>query len=241
MEWPESTDISCWYCVHPFEGSPISLPTKYDDKRRVFYVFGVFCTWGCAKKFNMERDSVTRTNCATLLSLLRHRLLAGSKSLDHRKYSIVTAPHRNRLRCFGGDLTIDQFRSGLQALERAQATGPVAFGNGELPETDCFGEFRTSAASLWGPDEVRTTRRCPVSAMLPCDDDAASDTSSRGQPRSVAVKKRGRQDNTSRVIDSINNAPSVKNQPYKLKRSKPVGDFTNTLFQSMKLKVERAD
>lgn len=241
MEWPRTTKYHCWYCVHAFDTCPVALPTRYDDRRKIFYVVGVFCTWGCAKKYNLERDSVNKTNSATLLTLLRHRLLGSQKYKDATSYSITIAPERNRLLCFGGDLTIEQFRSGLQSLVLEDIKSIVGLGNGEIPTTDRYGNF---SSDIWAQTahSIPSIKRCDNKPPPMYDNDGGDIAAQEVEPAQTQKPKRKNSDNQgspSIVLDSIVNAPSVKNQPYKLKRSKPIGNVTNTLFQSMKLKIEK--
>ena len=37
-DWPAATDVLCWHCCHAFDGPPLPLPIKYDDRRDVFHV-----------------------------------------------------------------------------------------------------------------------------------------------------------------------------------------------------------
>lgn len=239
MEWPQRTDIHCWYCTHPFDTCPVPLPVKYDEKRRVFYVIGIFCSFACAKRYNMERDCVTRGHCGTLLCLMRHKLIGGPWACDSSGYSIVCAPHRNRLRCFGGDYTIEEFRRNFQVLRVSDIKGAVDIGDGDIRLEDRHGGFATQASSLWdasGDRKMPGTRRCTVTPAPPVEVEEDVDTQSQVSKEADDGRRKERQ---RRVISNIVNAPVVRNQPYKLKRSKPVGDVNNTLFQSMQLKVEK--
>lgn len=174
MEWPANTSTCCWHCTYPFETAPVCVPNAYDDRRTVFYVAGTFCTWGCAYTFNLERDYSGRAITAMHLSELRRKILKTSSLCG-----IVPAPSRTTLKRFGGTLTIDEFRHGLQAL---------------------------------------------VHDSVPAD------------PAPIAVvplAHRVQRPITKRA------APAVE-QPYKLKRSKPMGNSGSTLFDSMMLRVERS-
>ena len=39
----------CWWCCHTFEGVPLSMPYKHDERRNKFYTSGNFCSWSCIK------------------------------------------------------------------------------------------------------------------------------------------------------------------------------------------------
>lgn len=116
--WPEHTDVLCWHCCHPFDGPPIPMPTKYDDKRHVFLVHGTFCSWSCVKKYNTcstSHLSGVRSMFITKMFLECTKGTTGSLvprlRLGQTKPIIVPAPPREALKAFGGWMTIDEFRS----------------------------------------------------------------------------------------------------------------------------------
>jgi len=94
----------CWWCCHPFEGTPLSMPYKHDERRNKFYTSGNFCSWSCMKTYVVDKYGCNRGG-----------LICGNMVMMRRKQfnkigTIKRAPHRQRLDVFGGDLTIDQFR-----------------------------------------------------------------------------------------------------------------------------------
>lgn len=250
VEWPRSTGVCCWYCTHPFDTAPICLPSRYDDKMKVFYVFGVFCTWGCAKRFNIERETHTASISATLLTLLRHRLIGQGAAMDPVRYSIKCAPNRNTLVRFGGSMAIEEFRDGLQSLTFEQAVGGVAVANGNASGSGCSDECVNEGSEVTGMWDrtidavpmrfVKRTRKLERGEEHKADGD---DTGMGGIKANVARAPTEQQQRrrAAVVLDSIVNAPPVKNQGYKLKRSKPLGPIGNTLFQSMNLRIESDD
>jgi hypothetical protein len=104
-DWPSSTDRWCWYCCHPFQGTPLPMPTKYDDKREVFHVMGTFCSWSCMKGFNLDSSSYMKPVNANNIALF-HKKCTGSLA------RIRSAPPRQCLSVFGGGMSIDEFRAG---------------------------------------------------------------------------------------------------------------------------------
>lgn len=224
MEWPLTTEFSCWNCVHPFDTVPVPLPVRYDPKTRIFYVIGIFCSWGCAKRYNMERESISKNQSVTLLSLLRHRVVGLPSGCDGgERNGITAAPFRSSLKCFGGPMTIEEFRSGLQPLLRVARPVPLASGN--LTRADA------ADRGLWDASDLRSVR-----CVQPCEYAQPSFAAASQEPAVVAPVREDLG-----LADSIVNAPSVRNQPYKLRRSKPVGNIGNTLFESMNVKVERVE
>lgn len=120
--WPRKVEIACWYCCHGFDTVPIPLPVAYDERRNVFSTMGWFCSFDCCKSFNLERNSVNRDRCCTLLSLFRSKIRAkelGRAPLSARTasaYGIKGAPVRRKLAMFGGPLSIEEFRRGAEVL-----------------------------------------------------------------------------------------------------------------------------
>ena len=106
VPWPESTDLLCWHCCHAFDTTPVPGVCASDDKRAIVKVCGVFCTWSCSKAW-MLRQGLHR-HVSTLRQIYR---AAGGQDT-----TIQPAPPREALCAFGGNIGIDEFRSGLQRL-----------------------------------------------------------------------------------------------------------------------------
>jgi hypothetical protein len=69
LDWPTRTDIHCWYDGFPFEGTPCSMPQKYDDKKKVWYIEGIFCSLSCVKSYIQERGG---SNIPQLMRRLKY-------------------------------------------------------------------------------------------------------------------------------------------------------------------------
>lgn len=104
-EWPESSDICCWWCCHQFDGCPCTLPIKYDALRKRFKFIGLFCSWNCVKSYNFDRPDHGKYENTTLITLLIQQLYGITKAI-----CIKPAPPRQCLEMFGGYMNIDQFR-----------------------------------------------------------------------------------------------------------------------------------
>ena len=102
-EWPMGSKLLCSHCCHAFTGQPIPAVTDYDARRDSFRLRKqCFCGWSCAKAFQMYEDPSVA--CEHLY-----------RSITNTSFTVVRpAPPRTRLRTFGGDLTIDQFRQGTE-------------------------------------------------------------------------------------------------------------------------------
>jgi hypothetical protein len=104
-EWPSSTQTSCYWCCHRFEGPPVGIPLKVVDGR--FFVYGCFCTLECAAayNFNSHESMDEMWERYSLLNLLAHRL-----NPERGRIKVACAPNRLSLIQFGGHMTIDDFR-----------------------------------------------------------------------------------------------------------------------------------
>jgi len=104
----------CFWCCHPFETRPIPLPVAYDDRTDRFKVIGNFCSWNCAKAYNITSNSYEWGHRCELLHMLYKRT-EGSRATR-----IATALPKTRLKIFGGNLDIGDFRilSGDAKCER---------------------------------------------------------------------------------------------------------------------------
>lgn len=103
--WPTSTDQWCWYCCHPFEGQPLPMPVKYDDRRDEFHVMGTFCSWACMKTYNhQESTSYLKSANANNITMF-HKRCTGVLA------PIRPAPPKQALRVFGGSMDIREFRA----------------------------------------------------------------------------------------------------------------------------------
>lgn len=103
-QWLEHTDVCCWWCCHNFDSVPIGMPTDFDKKSKKFKVKGVFCSFAC---MTMYRDiSARNVNTNALVAYMYSKLTA--EPIGSR---IQRAPLREALKMFGGELTIEEFRS----------------------------------------------------------------------------------------------------------------------------------
>ena len=111
IAWPPPhwREVDCNFCCHPFDTPPVPLPFFYDRKDDVWHVFGIYCSWNCAKAAIYEQQGF---NCGERVLLLEN--LARSRFQYRGSEPIVPAPPRSRLRKFSGPgpgtLTIEEFR-----------------------------------------------------------------------------------------------------------------------------------
>ena len=96
---PSSTKVHCFWCAHPFEGTPCFLPVK--EESGSYHVYGNYCTPQCGLAYLLYEhlDSHVRWERMALL---------------HRMYKcngrLYPAPPRESLVSFGGIYTIEDFR-----------------------------------------------------------------------------------------------------------------------------------
>ena len=131
--WPEKTDVACWHCCHTFDTKPIPLPTKYDEYRDIFFITGNFCSWECVKAFAIGEKKTSTEMDVMNITLMRKR---SENVLTH----IVPAPSRFRLKMFGGDLSIEQFRNVPSNIRHVT-----------LPKNMCFQPSRDHTIDISAP------------------------------------------------------------------------------------------
>jgi hypothetical protein len=99
---PQTSDVACFWCCHTFTNRPVVLPIR--DTGEYLQVTGNFCSpeCACAYLFDMRQDSHTRWEQLSLLYRIYGEACNGK---------IHPAPARNVLKHFGGNLTIQEYRS----------------------------------------------------------------------------------------------------------------------------------
>lgn len=122
LQWPLYSDKRCHNCAHFFDGVPVPLPVSRDDLRQVYFCEGKFCSWQCAKSFNMRETSPAgRGNRSMYISVLAYKTWIKLKNLaidaetkDKMKtycnFRLDPAPPRSKLVEFGGNMTIEEYR-----------------------------------------------------------------------------------------------------------------------------------
>ncbi len=103
QEWPDQTNIHCWWCCHQFDGPPCTLPEYI--RRDKFYVSGCFCSFNCAASYNFNKNDNTVWERYTLLNLMYKKLY------NVPFIKIEMAPPREVLKMFGGYMDINEFRN----------------------------------------------------------------------------------------------------------------------------------
>lgn len=99
----KETDILCFNCSHSFPNQPCFIPYDYCDKLKRYKLFGNFCSPNCAKSYAI--NSKIFSSKIYLIGDFYRKLYKNSS------LKIKPAPTILSLKCFGGPLTIEQFRS----------------------------------------------------------------------------------------------------------------------------------
>jgi hypothetical protein len=105
---PKKTEISCWWCDYTFDNFPVYIPNSY--KNNIYYVFGNFCSFNCAAKYN--RKMLNDHKCDTRYSLLcnlKYKITGDSSP-------IKLAEDRELLKSKGGKYTINNFRKSFNMI-----------------------------------------------------------------------------------------------------------------------------
>ena len=100
-----STSKLCWNCCHPFDDIPYvyGIPLKYINE--IFYTYGDFCSLECAARYVYEHFK--NKNMWEIFSLINLYNITINKDIT----KIEMAPSKLHLKSFGGDLTIEDYRS----------------------------------------------------------------------------------------------------------------------------------
>ena len=109
-QWPNSTDIKCWWCCHNFDNTPCGIPTKYDVENETFFVYGCFCSFNCALSYNFNTNIDKKWERAGFIKLLYNKTFNTNDDLDY-------APNKECLKEYGGYMTIEEFRNNTEKIK----------------------------------------------------------------------------------------------------------------------------
>jgi hypothetical protein len=109
-----SASLVCWHDCHEFSWEPCYLPTNVGKTRGcAVRGRGTFCSWSCAKAYASSNPAIA--SCKMGISLeanrSRRRFLGTQRGVEDVMY-IKALPAREKLRMFGGTMTIDEYRLG---------------------------------------------------------------------------------------------------------------------------------
>ena len=205
---PTSTSLACWHCAHDFEGAPCAVPASYTAARNEFAVYGCFCSWGCAKRYMIERPNY---ECAMRFALLNQL----ARSMNWEGGEIAPNPPAAALRRFGGPLSIEAFRAhGSDGRRTALVESPlvswplVVSGLGSAhptPEEAAAHPTPGEAAAQPTPGHLRGLRRPARPVAMPAEPPAQSGDglfAAHAERRRMASSKRKREEATTEQTDA---------------------------------------
>ena len=131
QKYQKKTNVLCWWCRHKFPGMPVGCPIKLREvwnsqngkggKHREFTLHGYFCSYPCALAYGQHmphKSPRLQLELRSYFRILIQEIHAGLKKNgdidDDKTYPIPElrpAPHFCVLKIFGGDKTIEEFRS----------------------------------------------------------------------------------------------------------------------------------
>jgi hypothetical protein len=105
---PKPTNYKCWWCDESFENLPAYIVNYY--RNCTYYVFGNFCSYNCALKYNIKmlKDFKVNTRHA-LTNSLRIKVTGNSQPIKF-------AGDREILKSKGGNISIEKFREGFSVM-----------------------------------------------------------------------------------------------------------------------------
>ena len=92
----------CLWCKYSFDNPAIELPEDYFNN--MFYCTGNFCSWNCAKSYNIDLNDLSTWKRESLLNLMYYKTYG-------EFVEILQAPSWLLLEDFGGILKINDFRN----------------------------------------------------------------------------------------------------------------------------------
>lgn len=105
---PELTDADCWWCDHGFDDLPVYLVNYY--RNGTHYIFGNFCSFNCALKYNIKMLKDFKCGTRHALTLNLRMKITGETG------SVKLADDRETLQSKGGTKSIDFFRHGFSIV-----------------------------------------------------------------------------------------------------------------------------
>ena len=94
-------NIKCYYCHHFFENKPFYIPLKYSEILNRYKLFGNFCSPNCAKSYCISNK---------ILENKLYLLCQFYRKIFGPDFKISPAPNFLKLKDYGGDLSIEEFR-----------------------------------------------------------------------------------------------------------------------------------
>jgi hypothetical protein len=100
-----NTDTKCWWCKNSFNCPNVTLPEQYFDD--TFYCIGNFCSYNCAKAYNIDLNDNNVWKRESLLNLMYYKTYNVNKHIEPSPTWII-------LKEFGGFMTINEYRKNFE-------------------------------------------------------------------------------------------------------------------------------
>lgn len=129
--WQKKSNLTCWNCTLPFTTIPVFIPKVIEpispknkmERESIFgkkfsiSVEGVFCSFGCTRQYIETHNYSISERIETINKLrLLHKLFYNNKKMKELSYY----PTPLNMRCFGGDLTILEFKEEINKYNENQ-------------------------------------------------------------------------------------------------------------------------
>jgi hypothetical protein len=98
-------ETKCWWCKNSFDTPNVILPEHYYDT--TFYCIGNFCSYNCAKAYNIDINDTLLWKRESLINLMYYMTYNCFKN-------IIPAPSWLILKEFGGFVSINEFRKNFE-------------------------------------------------------------------------------------------------------------------------------
>jgi len=101
--------LRCFNCHHHFDGAVFYMPIDYEQKLDRYKIFGNFCSPNCVKAYAF--DNPLKINKPYLVAQFYRKLFGVN-------FKITPAPPILKLKEYGGDMTIEEYRKCLYNNDR---------------------------------------------------------------------------------------------------------------------------
>jgi hypothetical protein len=117
-EWPDTSPYACWNCTETFNIPPIGIPaleasTPYKDEYRME---GNFCSFNCAARYLFDNHKGNESQAWCVYEILNFIYNEINDNEDEKDdfVQIKLAPDRLCLKKFGGNVTLEEYRTNAQ-------------------------------------------------------------------------------------------------------------------------------
>ena len=109
-EIPKFTSIKCWWCRSSISTNihPLGMPIKYNKEQNFFDTEGMFCSFNCMCSYLHENTNMSQYKDSGSLIYFMYKCIFNEYPY---KMNIRKAPSWKLLKEYGGNLTIEEFRS----------------------------------------------------------------------------------------------------------------------------------